>query len=268
MKQFFKLIRWQNLVIVAITMILMRYAILKPLLSKIQVFIIHGKTGEAIMEVQYPLFNFILLVAATIFIAAGGYIINHHFNISPKISQSKAMTLHNTLNIIGVSIGFYISWQSGYTLFGVVFLIVSGLLYFYSASYKRQFLIGNIIVALLTALVPMLVAIFEWAAIYRYYSINAAETPNLNFIFYWTGGFALFTFLATLIRQIIKDIDDYESNTPYGRNTLPIALGIHTSKVIVTTLIIITLIMLYATWHLFLFDKYTLIYITTLITIH
>ena len=82
-------------------------------------------------------------------------------------------------------------------MMGTLFLIVSGLLYFYSASYKRQFLIGNIIVAILTAMVPLLVVFYEWPAFYRYYAVNAVNMPELNFIFYWVGGFALFAFLTT-----------------------------------------------------------------------
>ena len=267
MKSFFKLIRWQNLVIVMLTMILMRYAVLDTLLGEIEVTMIQGKIGDAAMQVKFPLIDFILLVAATVFITAGGYVINNYTAVGSKISQRQAMTLHNLLNMTGVALGFYISWRSGYTLLGAMFLLVSGLLYFYSASYKKQFLIGNIIVAFLAAMVPMLVAIYEWPAVYRFYIINAVGTPDLSFIFYWTGGFALFVFLTTLTCEIIKDIEDYEGDTTYGRNTVPIILGIITSKIIVIALIIITLALLYVIWYLFLFDKYTLIYISTFISI-
>ena len=279
MKSFFKLIRWQNLVIVILTMTMMRYAVLKPLLGEIPVFMIQGRVGEAAMELQFSLINFILLVVATVLIAAGGYIINDYFDVKTDIinrgkaivgstiSQSQAMTLHNIFNLVGILLGFYISWQSGYMLLGAMFLIVSGLLYFYSASYKRQFLIGNIIVAFLTAMVPVLVAIYEWPAVYRFYTINAAETPNLSFIFYWIGAFAVFAFLTTLTREIIKDIEDYEGDAAFGRNTVPIILGILTSKIIVITLIVIILALLYIVWYLFLFDKYTLIYISVFISI-
>ena len=279
MKSFFRLIRWQNLVIVILTMLLMRYAVLSSLLGKIEVLIIQGNVSAAVMGLKFPLIDFILLVAATVFIAAGGYVINDYFDIKTdvinrgevivgsKISQQKAMMLHNILNLIGIALGFFISWRSGYTLLGAMFLMVSGLLYFYSASYKRQFLIGNIIVAFLTAMVPMLVAIYEWPAVYRFYTINAVETPDLSFIFYWIGGFAVFAFLTTLTREIIKDIEDYEGDAAFGRNTVPIVLGILTSKIIVIALIVIIIALLYFVWYLFLFDKYTLIYITVFIAI-
>jgi len=279
MKEFFKLIRWQNLLVVILTMMLMRYAVLAPLLSKTVVILRNG-TGEAIpMSLQFPWYNFILLVAATVFITAGGYVINDYFDIKTdlinkgkvivgtKVPRRMAMMWHNLLNIAGVALGFYISYSAGYFWLGSLFLVVSGLLYFYSASYKRQFLIGNLIVALLTAMVPLLVVFYEWPALYRYYKINAISMPEINFIVYWVGGFALFAFLSNLIREIIKDIEDFEGDIAYGRNTIPVVIGILSAKIVSVSLIFVTVIFLYLTWHFFVNDTITLIYITVAIVL-
>ena len=174
---------------------------------------------------------------------------------------------HNIFNIAGVSAGFYISWKAGYIWLGTLFLIVSGLLYFYSASYKRQFLIGNIIVAILTAMVPLLVVFYEWPALYKYYTINAITLPEINFIFYWVGGFALFAFLTTLTREIIKDIEDFEGDIAYGRNTVPVVIGVLSAKIVSVSLIIITVALLYLTWHFFINDTITLIYLSAAIVL-
>jgi len=274
MKALFDIIRWQNLLIVILTMFLMRYAVIEPVLSKVRVILLQGSGEETSMMLQFPLFNFILLVAATVFITAGGYVINDYFDIQTdlinkgrvivgtRIERRQAMMLHNVFNLAGVAIGFYISWQSGYFWMGLMFLIVSGLLYFYSASYKRQFLIGNIVVAVLTALVPLLVGFYEWPALYKFYSVNATVMPELKFLFYWIGGFAFFAFITTLTREIIKDIEDFEGDVAYGRNTVPVITGIITAKVISVILIILTVILLYLTWYFYLFDKVTLIYIS------
>jgi 4-hydroxybenzoate polyprenyltransferase len=279
MKAFLKLIRWQNLLIVALTMILMRYAIIEPVISKINVELIYGTGGEVPISLQYPWYYFLILVIATLFITAGGYVINDYFDIktdlinkgevivSTKISRRQAMMWHNVLNIAGVAAGFFISWKAGYFWMGLLFLIVSGLLYFYSASYKRQFLIGNIIVALLTAMVPMLVAIFEWPALYRYYALNAVTPPRLNIIFYWVGGFAIFAFLTTLTREIIKDIEDFEGDMAYGRNTVPVVTGTLTARIISIFLILLTVGLLYVVWYFFLNDKITLIYVSCAIVL-
>jgi 4-hydroxybenzoate polyprenyltransferase len=150
---------------------------------------------------------------------------------------------------------------------GSLFLVVSGLLYFYSASYKRQFLIGNIIVALLTAMVPMLVVFYEWPALYKYYTLNAIRLPQINFIMYWVGGFALFAFLTNLIREIIKDIEDFEGDIAYGRNTVPVILGVLSTKIVSIFLIAITILLLFLTWHYFVNDTITFIYLTAAVVL-
>jgi 4-hydroxybenzoate polyprenyltransferase len=264
---------------VILTMILMRYAVLKPLISKISVILIKGNGAESTMSLQFPWYDFVILVAATVCITAGGYVINDYFDIKTdlinkgkvivgtKITRRKAMMWHSIFNISGVAAGFYISYISGYFWLGLLFLVVSGLLYFYSASYKRQFLIGNIIVALLIAMVPMLVVFYEWPALYKYYIINAVSLPPMNFIIYWVSGFALFAFLTNLAREIIKDIEDFEGDIAYGRNTVPVIIGIVSAKAVCICLIVITILLLYLIWHFFISDIITLIYISVTIVL-
>jgi 4-hydroxybenzoate polyprenyltransferase len=260
-------------------MVLMRYAVLAPLVSKIGVVLINGNGSEVPMALQFPWYDFALLVAATVFITAGGYVINDYFDIKTdlinkgkvivgtKVPRRTAMMWHNILNIIGVALGFYISFKSGYIWLGSLFLVVSGLLYFYSASYKRQFLIGNLVVAVLTGMVPMLVVFYEWPALYKYYSINAVTLPEFDFIVYWIGGFALFAFLTNLIREIIKDIEDFEGDLAYGRNTIPVVIGILSAKIVSISLVVITIILLYLTWHFFVSDTISIVYLSLTIVI-
>jgi 4-hydroxybenzoate polyprenyltransferase len=177
------------------------------------------------------------------------------------------MMWHNILNVLGVIMGFYVSWKSGYFWMGILFLIVSGLLYFYSASYKRQFLIGNVIVAVLTAMVPMLVVIYEAPFLFGYYALSASGIPNLAVIFCWIGGFAAFAFITTLTREIIKDIEDFEGDVAYGRNTLPVVIGILTSKILSICLIVITIVMLGLSWYFFVNDYITLVYVSAFVII-
>jgi 4-hydroxybenzoate polyprenyltransferase len=279
MKEFFKLIRWQNLLMVILTMVLMRYAVLAPLIARVGVILTSGSGEEIPMSLQFPWYDFILLVAATVFITAGGYVINDYFDIKTdlinkgkvivgtKVPRRQAIMWHNLLNIAGVAIGFYISSRAGYIWLGALFLVVSGLLYFYSASYKRQFLIGNLVVALLTAMVPMLVVFYEWPALYRYYSLNAIRLPEFNFIIYWIGGFSLFAFITNLIREIIKDIEDFEGDLAYGRNTIPVVIGILSAKIVSVSLILIMVVLLYLIWHFYISDTITLVYITAAIVL-
>jgi 4-hydroxybenzoate polyprenyltransferase len=257
----------------------MRYAVIEPVIGKIRVVLAGGNGSEIPMTLKFPWYDFVILVVATIFLTAGGYVINDYFDIKTdlinrgevivgtKIPRRQAMMWHNILNISGVAAGFYISWKAGYFWLGTLFLIVSGLLYFYSASYKRQFLVGNIIVALLTAMVPMLVVLYEWPALYRFYAVNAVSPQPLGIIFYWVGGFAIFAFLTTLTREIIKDIEDFEGDMAYGRNTVPVIIGILTARIVTICLIVIIITLLYLVWHFFLNDRITLIYVSLAIAL-
>lgn len=276
---FLKLIRWPNLLIVILTMLLMRYGILEPILGRIDVSLYSIAGTAENMMLQLHWLDFAMLVTATVLISAGGYVINDYFDIKTdlinkgqvivgtKIPRHRAMMLHNILNIAGVAFGFYVSWKIGNLWMGTMFLLVSGLLYFYSASYKRQFLVGNIIVAVLTGMVPMLVVIYEAPALFEYYTINAIKPPDISILFYWVGGFAIFAFLTTLTREIIKDIEDFEGDVAYGRNTIPVVIGILTSKIIVVSLIFITLTLLYLVWYFFISDVVTLGYLTLTIVL-
>lgn len=276
---FLHLIRFQNLLIVALTMILMRYAILRPILNAFRVEMVFDPGLLVPMTLQTKWYDFFILVLSTVFITAGGYVINDYFDIRTDlinrgsvivgntISRRKAMMYHNIFNILGVAGGFYVSWRIGFIWMGVLFLLVSGLLYFYSVSYKRQFLIGNIVIAFLTALVPFLVVLFDAPSVYRYYQATTASFPGVSLLFFWVGGFSLFAFLTTLIREIVKDIEDYEGDSTYGRNTLPIVAGITTSKIVVNVLTAITICALLLVWYSYLGDMITLIYIVLLVVL-
>ncbi|MEZ5012319.1 MAG: geranylgeranylglycerol-phosphate geranylgeranyltransferase [Bacteroidales bacterium] len=278
MKPFLKLIRWQNLVIIILTQFLMRYAILGPVTGLINVTMASTGTVEP-LSLQLPLVDFIILVLSTVFIAAGGYVINDYFDIrtdlinrgevivGARITRRKAMMWHNILNIAGVAAGFYISYRVGYFWIGIIFLIVSGLLYFYSATYKRQLLIGNLVVAVMTAMVPLMVLAFEIPMIYNHYLPLVADMPSLKVPALWVLGFSAFAFITTLAREIIKDMEDFEGDMAYGSKSLPVVAGLKVSKVVVATLQIITMLLIFSVWKLYLSDTYTLVYAIVLIII-
>lgn len=277
-KDFFRLIRLPNLLIVALTMMLMRYAILRPVMNAIPVSLTDNPLIVTRMAFQLGWFDFMMLVLSTVLITAGGYVINDYFDIRTDlinrgsiivgntISRRKAMLYHNIFSFLGVAGGFYVSARIGYFWLGTLFLLVSGLLYFYSVTYKRQFLIGNIIVAFLTAMVPFMVVLFDAPPIHKLYASATVSFPGVRLLFYWVGGFALFAFMTTLIREIIKDIEDYEGDITFGRKTLPVVSGIFATKVIVVLLSVLTVFLLYIIWFRYLPDHITLGYITLFIS--
>ena len=279
LKDLLNLVRLPNLLVVALTMMLIRYAIIRPLLGAIEVTMAGDPATLVAMDFRLGWFDFLILVISTCLITAAGYVINDYFDIRADlinrgtiivgntITRRMAMMYHNVFNILGVIGGIYVSARIGYVWLGIFFILISGLLYFYSATYKRQFLIGNIIVALLVAMVPMLVVVYDAAPVYVYYSQASAGFPGVAILFWWVGGFALFAFLTTLIREIIKDMEDCDGDRETGRKTLPVISGLTVCTVIVVLLSVVTVALLYYVWSRHLRDTITLVYISLLLAV-
>jgi len=248
LRSIFRLIRLPNLLIIAATQYAMRYLLMEPLLP------------SATFELQFGGMQFALLVISTMAIAAAGYIINDYFDtqadlinkpkrvvVGIKISRRMAMFLHAGLNIIGVGIGIYLSFYIKLPSLSLVFIIATGLLWFYSTNYKRQFLVGNLSVAFLTGLVPLMVVLFEIPLLNREYGeVMIRNNASFNYIFAWVSAFSFFAFLTTLIREVIKDAEDFEGDNAYGMKTIPIVLGSFWTKFLLVTLISGTVFMLIA----------------------
>jgi 4-hydroxybenzoate polyprenyltransferase len=105
-----------------------------------------------------------------------------------------------------------------------------------------------------TAVVPFVVVIFEIPLLNKAYrEILIANDMNFNNILAWVGGFSFFAFLSTLIREIIKDIEDFEGDSEYGRSTMPILLGIRFTKIVIVVLILFVVFSLIYVYVKFLF---------------
>ncbi len=264
-KKILNTIRWKNLVFIIIIQYSMRYFIIKPILNNYN------------LNLLFSDFNFLLLVLTTILIAAAGYLINDYldFDHDKNLNKNTIITNNNKnkifnyyigLNILAIAISFYISIAINFYKLSFIFIIIAGLLWFYSSNYKRSFLIGNIIIALLAALVPLIILPYE---ILLQYSINKDELislgKNLNKINFWIIGFSIFAFLTTFFREIIKDIEDFETDNNFNYNTLPIVLGIKNTKIIVISLICITIIAIIYIYFKFINNTFSLFYILLLI---
>lgn len=273
MNAFLRLIRWKNLLIVIITQLFIRYALIDTVAGTMLLQGVMPAGPESYINLQLPLVDFILLVFSTVCISAGGYVINDYFDIrtdlvnrgevivGTKIPRRRAMMWHNILSMLGVLAGFWVSYRVGFLWTGIVFLLVSGLLYFYSVSYKKQLLIGNVVVAILTALIPLMVGFFELAAIYNYYGAELISLSSLKIIFYWVSGFAVFAFLTSLAREIVKDIEAFEGDRAYGSRSLPVVAGINMSKAIVSLILAVIIVLMLVMWSLYIADILSLLYI-------
>ena len=243
-----RLIRWHNLLIVAATQVLLRECIIVPFLK-------HGY-----MKPQLPVSLFVILVIATVFITAGGYAINDYFDrkmdrvnkpqsliVGRLIYPRHAMAYHLFFSITGIILGCWVALKSGQLFLGLLFFVVAGLLWFYSTTYKRELLLGNMVVALLTALVPFIVLLFELPLLAHHYGSDAG--PIVRNLMTWVVGFALFAFLLNLIREMMKDAEDFEGDQAYGKNTVAVAWGIKATQWISATLIFLTIALLFLAWY-------------------
>ncbi|MFP4448053.1 MAG: geranylgeranylglycerol-phosphate geranylgeranyltransferase [Bacteroidales bacterium] len=270
MLNYLRLVRYPNLLIIILTQYAIRWGVVEPLLNV---------TG---FELQLSSFHFLLLVLSTVFITAAGYVINDYFDthtdflnrprkvlVGTKIPRRTAIMLHVILSIVGTGLGIYVSFVIGIPLLGLVFLLITGILYFYSTTYKRQFLIGNFIVAILTGLVPLMVVLFEIPELNNaYWDVLGARDMNFMFVFYWVLAFAFFAFVTNLMREIVKDAQDFEGDSAYGRNSLPVVMGIKATKVVVNFLAAVTVALLWFVYARFLeFNVITTIYFTVFISI-
>ena len=175
----------------------------------------------------------ILLILATVFIAAAGNIINDINDvetdiinkpdktiIDKSISEKTAYNLFIACNVIGVCIGFYLSNVIGKSAFFSLFVIISVLLYVYSTYLKQIVLVGNMVISILVALSIVIVGIFELIPNISY------ENKNTQLLFFkMIMDYAYFAFIINFIREIAKDIEDIDGDYKSGMNTLPIAIG-------------------------------------------
>ncbi len=235
MFSFLKLIRIQNLLIIAFTQYVVRWCLIYPIL----------KAQSSYYTLQLSELQFFLLVLSTIMIAAAGYIINDYFDVrTDKVNKPErliidkgvkrrvAMGAHMVINIIAFIIGLYISYSINASKLAFAhFICISGL-WFYSTTFKKQFLIGNVVIAVFTAMIPFAVVVYELIPCYKAY-LPIDESLSFRSIWIYISGITFFTFLITLMREIIKDMEKYEGDKEHGYNTMPIVIGIKYSKLII-----------------------------------
>ncbi len=191
----------------------------------------------------------ILLVISYVLIAAGGNIINDYFDLNidkinkPQkvivekyISRRWVIIWHLLLSIVAILINIYISYKTRIIWIAVVAFIVVILLFLYSISLKKKFLVGNVLVSALTAWVIMIVSLIEFNAFSHTSSIDIG---GLRKIMRLGILYTCFAFIISLIREVVKDMEDVEGDRKYGCTTMPIVWGLNAAKVFVAVWLIV-----------------------------
>ena len=224
--------RWPNLLFIAITQILFVYCIVHPVFVK------------AGLSPNIAGIYFVLLMISSVLLAAAGNIINDYFDLNidqinkPEklvvekiISRRWVILWHLLFSGIGIIIGFYIDIKTNVRFLGFTHMFLVLLLFLYSVSFKKKLLTGNILISLLTAWVILVVYWCEASNLTR--PVLIGSLTRITFLY---AGFA---FVISLIREVVKDIEDIEGDRRFGCYTMPIALGLNASKVFVAVWLVV-----------------------------
>ena len=243
---FLKLIRVENLLMIALTEICLRYLVLNKAFSL------------ANIELELPAKLYNLFILSTVFIAAAGYIINDYFDVKTDlinhpntvvvdrvIKRRWAIILHILFTFTGLVLGLYTALEIGYLRLAIFPIAAAILLWFYSTHFKKQLLTGNIVVSLLTAAIALVPFVFEVGMINKMHpEYIYTHTRAFLSVFKILFVFSLFVFITSMAREIIKDMEDYKGDKATGGATLPIVWGLRSSKLISFFLLVITAILL------------------------
>jgi 4-hydroxybenzoate polyprenyltransferase len=201
--------------------------------------------------------DFFLVMAASVLIAAGGYVINDYFDlnidkinrpdslvIEKVIKRRWAMVWHLIFSIGGLLLSFHISMRISNILPALFNSLVVLMLWMYSTTFKRQLLIGNIIISLLTAWVVLVLYVCE--AGMRFVRADRNQLGLIVSIYKMAILYGGFAFMSSLIREVVKDMEDMHGDARYACRTMPIVWGIRASKIFTSVWLVVLFFSVFA----------------------
>lgn len=252
---YFKIIRPLNLLLILVTQVLIKWV----LFSAFNI------------AFTLQLTEFILLLLATLFIAAGGNIINDIFDVAidkinkptkvvvgKTISEKAAYNYYFITTIIGVALGFILCNKIEKPSLTIIFIAIALLLYWYATFLKSMLLIGNLLISILVAASIFIIILFD-----IYPALNIWDKPTQLLLTKTIFIYAVVALYLNFIREIIKDIQDINGDKNGNRKTLPIVLGIQRTKNIVLVLGFIALFFCFYFIYSTLYHYYFLLFYFT-----
>lgn len=219
-----RLVRWPNLLIIFFTQAAVWLCVVQPY--------------SAALDLPHVA----LLSLSTVAIAAAGYLINDYFDIridavnhpekfilEKKIHRRIAIILHSVLNALGLFLAVIVARHGGSYWPVLLHITCTALLWFYSTHFKQRFMVGNVVVALLTALAVLVLLFYEpvlkqmlmLPALSNW--VNNRTTVNPAYLI---AGYAYFAFVLTWMREVVKDMEDIRGDSAEGCDTMPIRWGL------------------------------------------
>lgn len=242
---FFKLIRWPNLLMIMLTQVLLNYMVIGHILD--------------LVHVRLPLNNidFILLMLSTVFMAAFGYAFNdvqdeqvdqinkdHKRIIGHSIPSKLGLKISYVLLALAFIPAIYLAIKLQMVQLIFVHISIAGGLWYYSTQLKKSLLLGNIIISLFTAMSIYIVWLYHLVVL-RMDPILLVDVQKLSplitkiVLFY-----AAFAFVISMIREIVKDVEDQEGDAQFQMNTFVVKFGLPNTKILIAVLVILMIAML------------------------
>ena len=239
-RDYLKLVRLPNSIVMALVQILLYECVLKSIL---------------LLYNQVPALSpidLIYLILSTVFIAAGGYLVNDYFDmkideinkpitriVGKTILRKDVMFLYKIVTGIGLVAGFILSYRVRSITCATYFVFIVGLLWFFSSSYKRMLVVGNAICALTMALVPFFIALFNNQML----DVRYNPTPELFFlkneVYTYLGAFSIYTFLWMFVIDIVQDLVTHRGDREMECHTFPVVIGERNTKILIGGVVIL-----------------------------
>jgi 4-hydroxybenzoate polyprenyltransferase len=232
------MLRVLNLLMIACTFLLLRYLIFIPVYG---FYSLNAGMGSL---------HYLLMITATILIAGAGYISNDYFDvvadrinkpgkdyIGIKIQAGSVLAIALIMSFFAmiVAIALTISIQSPVPAF--ILLLALAVAWWYAIKLKRSFIWGNVAVACMSAGTIAMAWIIE-------YQFSQVPDEAFRIVTGIIAAISIFAFLLSLMREIVKDIEDIEGDSLIKCKSLPIVKGIPFTKTVVLMLSGITLVLL------------------------
>jgi 4-hydroxybenzoate polyprenyltransferase len=236
---FFRLVRLPNLILVALSLYLTQYVVILPSLEA-------KKQGPLLTDGPFSLF-----VMCAVLLTAAGNIINdlydfeldqhqrpHSMPLGNRISLLGASYLYFMFSVGGFGVAVYLALWAECRAYLFIYPLAAIGLWYYSFRLKGQPLWGNLLVSFYCAALVLAPLLAEWSWV--------KGRADLSILY----AYAVFAFISTLMREIIKDLEDQEGDAKQGLNTLPIAVGEEWARKIVLAcgLILLAGIFTFAFW--------------------
>lgn len=245
LKSFFQLIRWPNLLMLVFTQMMLNYLVIGHMFK-----LIH-------LELPLESFDFTLLVLSTVFMAAFGYIFNDVKDeevdkinkeqkriIGEKFDKNSALLAGWVFLAISIGISIYLGIKLQMIQLIFLHILIAAGLWYYSTQLKKTILSGNIIISLFTGISVFIVWLYQLVALKNNPIMMVDAQKITEFATYTVVIYTVFAFIISLIREIVKDVEDKEGDEKTGMKTFIIQYGLNKTKILTYSLIGLMLLLL------------------------